>query len=484
MGAFRDRRTDAETALTPPARAAVGRSVAPRPLPLRLYLGLVPVPVIGILVWQAVNDPAARSDLASAAPWVAVLFLVEMFPFPVWRDIRISLGYPVIMFLAVVYQPATVGLIALIGGGDPRELTGQSDLLRSAFNRSQVAAAAAVASAVFHGLAPVPALDGPVIAAAVGASAAQVVVNMLLVSVAARLDYGVSLWKVLRNMPLGNSLVLQSAYVGFGVLGAVLALLYLEVGVWAAAGLVPPLLAMWYLLRVTRDLERAETELKREASLHQVAEQLAAERHQERQALAALLHDEVSPLLSSSGLFLDRARGELADPHPAGKHLHAAEEAARQADRHIRALIGELLQSPTGPAGTSGALRRLLDFLHDTEGVRVRHDLAAIRAPQTINELLFGIAREAARNAVRHGKAGALEVTLEDDDGVAVLSVRDDGSGFDPEVLNAEEGRYGLRLLRERAEACGGRLEVRSSPGAGTEITARIPIDGGSHAAP
>jgi signal transduction histidine kinase len=433
--------------------------------------------VVGTLVWLALRDPSAREELAAAAPWILMLFAVEMFPFPVWRDIRISLGYPVVMFLAVLYQPATVGLVTLIGGGDPRELTGQSDLLRSAFNRSQVAAAAAVASAVFHALAPAPHLGGAVIGAAVAAGGAQVLVNMVLVGVAARLDYRVPLWKVLRSMPIGNSLVLQGAYVGFGVLGAVLALLYLEVGVWAAVGLVPPLLALAHLLRVTRALERAESDLQREASLKKVSEQLAEERHQERQHLAALLHDEISSLLTSSGLYLHRARGELEGSHPAGQHVRAAEEAGREADRHVRALIGELLQSPTGPAGTSGALRRLLDHLHDTEGVVVRHDLASIDAPQTINELLFGIAREAARNAVRHGKARSLEVTLHDDEGVAVLSVRDDGSGFDPAVLGTEEGRYGLRLLRDRAEACGGRLDVVSAPGKGTEVTAHIPIE-------
>jgi two-component system, NarL family, sensor kinase len=158
------------------------------------------------------------------------------------------------------------------------------------------------------------------------------------------------------------------------------------------------------------------------------------------------------------------------------EEIKAAVAADRAAQVAVRALVGELLQSPTGPHGLTEAVRRLLTDLATKQGVAVRHDLEAIEAPHTVNELLFGAAREAARNAIQHGKSRSIEVTLQEREGIAELTVTDDGVGFDPGILAGLNHHYGLRLLRERCETAGGSLQVRSSPGEGTTITARVPI--------
>jgi signal transduction histidine kinase len=65
-------------------------------------------------------------------------------------------------------------------------------------------------------------------------------------------------------------------------------------------------------------------------------------------------------------------------------------------------------------------------------------------------------------------------VGLEESEGELVLSVRDDGRGFDPAA--APRGRWGMTTMRERAEAAGGRLVVDSAPGAGTIVRAAVPL--------
>jgi signal transduction histidine kinase len=111
--------------------------------------------------------------------------------------------------------------------------------------------------------------------------------------------------------------------------------------------------------------------------------------------------------------------------------------------------------------------------------VRTRGPLRPV-GPAAEAELLR-IGTEAVSNAVRHGGAHRIEVELGVTRRLAVLQVRDDGSGFDPRrVAVAVDGSgFGLTGMRERAERLGGRLTVVSTPGEGTCIEARVPTSSG-----
>lgn len=84
--------------------------------------------------------------------------------------------------------------------------------------------------------------------------------------------------------------------------------------------------------------------------------------------------------------------------------------------------------------------------------------------------MIFRIAQEALRNAVRHAEAEHITLRLAPDDaGGTVLEIADDGRGFDG-AATAAEGHFGLRLMTDAALHGGGRLSLRTSPGAGTRI--------------
>jgi len=88
---------------------------------------------------------------------------------------------------------------------------------------------------------------------------------------------------------------------------------------------------------------------------------------------------------------------------------------------------------------------------------------------------VYRIAIEAMRNAFKHADAQAIEVEIAYEDSFRVR-VRDDGKGLDAETLNVgRPGHYGIPGMRERAQRIGGKLDVRSGPGAGTEIQLTIP---------
>ena len=88
--------------------------------------------------------------------------------------------------------------------------------------------------------------------------------------------------------------------------------------------------------------------------------------------------------------------------------------------------------------------------------------------------------REAVRNAVRHSGCSRIGVTLEVRDGQLCELVEDDGEGFDLEVVGKATPSWGLglRSMRERAEMLGESLRVESTPGAGTRVEVRVPLDG------
>jgi signal transduction histidine kinase len=87
---------------------------------------------------------------------------------------------------------------------------------------------------------------------------------------------------------------------------------------------------------------------------------------------------------------------------------------------------------------------------------------------------LYRIAQEALQNVVKHSGAAAASVVLRCDPGLVVLQIADDGTGFDPDSAGDRNG-FGLNGMAERAELVGGHLDVRSRPGRGTTIEARVP---------
>ncbi len=99
--------------------------------------------------------------------------------------------------------------------------------------------------------------------------------------------------------------------------------------------------------------------------------------------------------------------------------------------------------------------------------------------PDHIELALYRIAQECLQNVVKHAEADRARLTFAVDDGVARLEIVDDGKGFDTfeHPLGSDEmGGYGLLSMAERAEIVGGRLHIRSRPGAGTTVTATIPL--------
>jgi two-component system sensor histidine kinase UhpB len=112
--------------------------------------------------------------------------------------------------------------------------------------------------------------------------------------------------------------------------------------------------------------------------------------------------------------------------------------------------------------------------------VRFEPDLSEVRLPAGIEIAVFRIAQEALTNIVRHAHAQSVQMALQREGGALVLSVQDDGDGFDVVAMRARAaggGSLGVLGMEERAMLIGAELLIESTPGQGSRLRLRCPLD-------
>jgi NarL family two-component system sensor histidine kinase LiaS len=195
---------------------------------------------------------------------------------------------------------------------------------------------------------------------------------------------------------------------------------------------------------------------------------------EERNRLARDLHDSVKQQVFAISMNLGTVDTLWErDPDQARRKLESAKQLAQQAQKELAMLIQTL--RPVQMQG-KGLAQALAEFLRDWEkhsGIRAELQTAEGISPAGEKEqALFRVAQEALSNAARHSGARNVRITLTAEGGSAVLTVSDDGHGFDPSEAT---GGFGLKSMRERMQALGGTLEI-SSGGDGTRLAARMPL--------
>ena len=121
---------------------------------LRFFEAAVVVPTLGGLTLAIARDGAAEieADLFELVGWILIIALVELIPVPVWRGVHISMGFPLMMAVAFMYEPQAAAA-PRFSRHQIHEFKREVGLLRALFNRCQVALAVGSASLIFHELA-------------------------------------------------------------------------------------------------------------------------------------------------------------------------------------------------------------------------------------------------------------------------------------------------------------------------------------------
>jgi signal transduction histidine kinase len=417
-------------------------------------------------------------EIAGIVFWTVTTALVEMLPVPIWKSLQVGTGFPLFTAVAFIYPPPVAAIVAFFGSSDPREFRRQVRVLRALFNRAQLALALFSASTVFHLFQPSLRHLSWRLGLAVPLSVlCFYLVNVTLVSTALALEHRVDFLSVFRKMRIGNPAEFLVSYFGLGLLGVIVANLYLSVGWWAVAAFVMPLLLARQMFFRTRALEHATNELKdREAVLRALSNRMAEERQDERKAIAGYLHDDLAQVLYRMALHLDISEKhlEMGDEENAREEIAALRSSRDRAMELIRALIKDLHRSPLGRAGLKEALN---SFAYETErdtGVQAKTALDPVEMAPPVQLLCYHVAREAVNNAIKHAEASTITIRLERTADGARLTVADDGKGFDAEA-GSPEGHYGLTMMKERAQVAGGEFTIRSTAGEGTTVIADFP---------
>jgi signal transduction histidine kinase len=410
--------------------------------------------------------------------WIAIIALVELLPAPAWGGIQVSLGFPLLTAVAILYPPGAAALVAFLGSFDPREFRREINPLRTLFNRSQVAIAVLAASATFHAFSSPEEPLVQMVPAALLATVVDYAISIGAVSIAAGLIYRLRPMTVLRQLSRGQEFLIS--YVGLGLVGTVLAKLYSleEVRFWSVLVVLAPLLFARQMFIRSQALEEAHKELQdREQVLKTLSNRMAEERSDERLQIAGYLHDDLAQVLFRLSIQVDVARklmdkGELAQ---VTEQLDKIRESKQETSDRIRALIRDLHRSPLGAKGLAEALESFTDEVGRDSGVRFHRDVEDIELPAPIALLVYHIAREGVMNSLKHAQATDMWIAVREHDESIVLELRDNGVGFDT-TAPGPEGHFGMAMMSERAQVGGGTFEVESAPDEGATITVRFPI--------
>jgi len=255
--------------------------------------------------------------------------------------------------------------------------------------------------------------------------------------------------------------------------------------------------ATWYQSSISPLIDRRGFLLGHLLLLHDISEQKRIQAklldHQqtlamlrEREILGRELHDGIGQMLAAAQLQVKVAyellqRGDTASVESCLNHLADLTQKAKESVRDY--LIGVKAQSYPELSIVS-MLRQYLNHYSHHHGIHAElvapAEFEEIALDATIKAQLQPIIREALTNVRRHSRASSVRIVFALNDSEVLVTVEDDGRGFDSAEMNETSG-FGLRSMQGRADMLGAFLEVKSSPGMGTQIIIRVPWERKRH---
>jgi two-component system nitrate/nitrite sensor histidine kinase NarX len=201
----------------------------------------------------------------------------------------------------------------------------------------------------------------------------------------------------------------------------------------------------------------------------------------ERDRLAADLHDNLAQTLSFLNLKSDRVREmiETEQDEFATLELAQMKSAIDTAYGQVRAALTGLRDAAPSADDLWTRLEACVAEARAASAAQIDlmiDDASAPALPRVAQTQAYHIVREALINARRHAQAQQVQINVARSNGMAQITITDDGCGFDPNEIDGQH-HLGLSIMRTRAQRCGGSLEVRSEPGQGTQIVARLPLE-------
>ena len=225
--------------------------------------------------------------------------------------------------------------------------------------------------------------------------------------------------------------------------------------------------------------KRAEHELiESRRSLRALSNFLQTVREEERARIARELHDELGQALTALKMDVSWMMSRFSDEQDT--LLDKADGMMTLIDstvESVRRIAANLRPGLLDDLGLAAAVEWLLEEFTQRTGVPYRLQLShdEFDFDSGLSITVFRILQEAITNVARYAQASRLQVEIEDRGGNVTLTVADDGIGFDPQGIPGKRKSFGLLGIRERVNALGGRFDLVSKPGIGTELRVELP---------
>lgn len=228
----------------------------------------------------------------------------------------------------------------------------------------------------------------------------------------------------------------------------------------------------------TRELVHSRDQLRALATELNLAEQ------RERKRLATDLHDHLQQTLVLGKLKMGQSKRFATGMPELAKMIEETDCVFSDALKYTRTLVAELSPPVLRDHGLAAGLKWLAEYMIKRE-VSVMVIVTAtedLRLPEDQAVLLFQSVRELLINSSKHAGTGQATVRMVQQGISLAITVRDEGSGFDPTLAETPSGtlssKFGLFSIRERMRALGGSFDIQSSPGQGTTATLLLPLSG------
>jgi two-component system NarL family sensor kinase len=196
----------------------------------------------------------------------------------------------------------------------------------------------------------------------------------------------------------------------------------------------------------------------------------------ERERISRDLHDEIGVSLSAAKLYINQIQYESSSEEMKGLAFNA-NNILENTVQEIRQIAQNLSPLSIEEFGFKQAVRMLLTRI-EAGGVHTECEINFTASLNRQTELgLYRIVQEATGNALKHADPGFIEVTLNQNQDILILTISDDGCGFDYRATDqAPKKSMGLSGIKARISALNGNLHISSAPGAGTKIELMVPI--------
>lgn len=196
----------------------------------------------------------------------------------------------------------------------------------------------------------------------------------------------------------------------------------------------------------------------------------------ERARLAYAIHDGLTQVVTASVLELEwLARRVDVGPQEIEEALTRAVDELRRALSEIREMLARLSpEEPRSAERLEDLVQGVMERWHLPATWSIEGDVHAI--PRPVLEAASSVIRESVANAAKHSASGDVSVRVQVTGSVLEVAIQDRGRGFDPAGGDVDQRHLGLEMMRRRVAELSGTLDIRSAPGRGTRVVARLPV--------